>query len=69
MLRELADLLHCPEFQVDQILLEVHMHVSDHAHDSAHPEHFDQETVVKWTKLFTALRNDGFRVYDIRAKG
>ena len=27
---------------VDQILLEVHMHVSEHAHDSAKPENFDQ---------------------------
>ena len=45
------------------------MHLSDHAHDSAHPEHFEQETVAKWTNLFTALRKDGFRVYDIRAKG
>ena len=27
---------------VDQILLEVHMHISDHAHDSAKPENFEQ---------------------------
>ena len=27
---------------VDQILLEVHMHISEHAHDSAKPEHFEQ---------------------------
>ena len=31
---------------VDQILLEVHMHISEHAHDSAKPEHFEQVTVV-----------------------
>lgn len=54
---------------VDQILLEVHMHISEHAHDSAKPEHFEQATIDKWTKLFNALRNDGYRVYDIRAKG
>jgi len=54
---------------VDQILLEVHMHISEHAHDSAKPEHFEQATIDKWTKLFTSLRNDGYRVYDIRAKG
>lgn len=27
---------------VDQLLLEVHMHISEHAHDSAKPEHFEQ---------------------------
>lgn len=54
---------------VDQILLEVHMHISEHAHDSAKPEHFEQTTIDKWTKLFTSLRDDGYRVYDIRAKG
>ncbi|KAL5256875.1 hypothetical protein ACHWQZ_G011963 [Mnemiopsis leidyi] len=54
---------------VDQILLEVHMHISEHAHDSAKPEHFEQATIDKWTKLFKSLRDDGYRVYDIRAKG
>ena len=54
---------------VDQILLEVHMHISDHAHDSAKPDHFDQKTIGKWSSLFTALRADGYRAYDIRSKG
>lgn len=28
-----------------------------------------QATIDKWTKLFKSLRDDGYRVYDIRAKG
>ena len=31
---------------VDQILLEVHMHLSDHAHDSAKPEHFEEVRIT-----------------------
>ena len=54
---------------VDQLLLEIHMHLSDHAHDSARPEHFEQATIDKWSKLFASLRADGYRLYDIRAKG